>query len=271
MTFIEYGPFLFQSFDGGGDGLPSWFAPSERMGLVLHPAAVFPSGRDAPPSPSPLRSRNAILGARRRLFAAVVLAFSPRFIEFSNEVKPDTWQVCFIMLSLYFLARAFEPRPGRQGTLVCAARLRFGWVLAAWAAAGAAFGTKYQGILLGPLLLAWAAFSVPASRLGSASGSFSRAPCASLLAFAGAGPGNGPVHAGPHAAYPLNVMLFFCSRTELASASVARSFYWQSRPVVLIGSVPVCRLVPGRPVAAFTVPVLSFHRVAAQTLYWRLP
>src|SRR5581483_8958664 len=48
------------------------------------------------------------LGLAEALFASAVLAFSPRFVEFSNEVKPDSWQVCFIMLSLYCLARAFE-------------------------------------------------------------------------------------------------------------------------------------------------------------------
>ena len=38
------------------------------------------------------------LGWREAIFAALLLAFSPRFIEFSNEVKPDSWQIFFIML-----------------------------------------------------------------------------------------------------------------------------------------------------------------------------
>ena len=99
------------------------------------------------------------LGQVEAAFAACVVAFSPRFIEYSNEVKPDTWQVFFLTLSLYFLARAFE-KSDKDSQINARLRARFGFVLASSAAAGAAFGTKYQGILLVPLL-AIAACLVP--------------------------------------------------------------------------------------------------------------
>jgi 4-amino-4-deoxy-L-arabinose transferase-like glycosyltransferase len=98
------------------------------------------------------------LGRLEAVFAALLMTFSPRFIEFSNEVKPDSWQLFVLLLSVYFLARAFEGAGEARVTLRLPAR--FGFVLAASAAAGAAFGTKYQGMLLIPLL-ALAAAMVP--------------------------------------------------------------------------------------------------------------
>src|SRR6185312_904541 len=96
------------------------------------------------------------LGPRPAIFAAAAMGFSPVLVEYSNQVKPDTWQAFFLVLSLYWLARAFEPPWGDPRRL----RAGFAIVLAASAAAGAAFGSKYQGILLAPFL-AFAAFRVP--------------------------------------------------------------------------------------------------------------
>jgi 4-amino-4-deoxy-L-arabinose transferase-like glycosyltransferase len=105
------------------------------------------------------------LGRIEAIFAAAVIAFSPALIEYSNEVKPDTWQVFLITLSIYFLARAVEtPASTDDGgrNRQPAASLRF--VLAAGAAAGAAFGTKYLGMFLSPLL-AIAALLVPTTEI----------------------------------------------------------------------------------------------------------
>lgn len=95
------------------------------------------------------------LGRAEALFAGVVMAFSPAFMAYIHEAKPDSWQVYFLVLSLYFLARAFERPDGRA-----LAPADFGFVLAASAAAGAAFGTKYLGMFLLPLIGA-AALAVP--------------------------------------------------------------------------------------------------------------
>jgi hypothetical protein len=105
------------------------------------------------------------LGRIEALFAAAVLAFSPALIQYSNEVKPDTWQIFFILLTLYYLARAGEATPAADGP----ARRRlpvfeFRFVLAAAAAAGAAFGTKYLGMFLIPLV-GIAALLVPTATL----------------------------------------------------------------------------------------------------------
>jgi 4-amino-4-deoxy-L-arabinose transferase-like glycosyltransferase len=106
------------------------------------------------------------LGRIEAIFAAVVMAFSPAFMEYSNEVKPDTWQVFFITLSVYFLARAVETPSStdeRDRNQRPPASLRF--VLTAGAAAGAAFGTKYLGAILFPLLTI-AALMVPTTGVG---------------------------------------------------------------------------------------------------------
>ncbi len=99
------------------------------------------------------------LGTIIALFAALVLGSSPLFVIYALEVKPDICQIFFIVLSLYLLARAFEPfETGKGAWGGLRADLRF--LLGSAAAAGAAFGTKYQGMFLIPLLL-FGAFKVP--------------------------------------------------------------------------------------------------------------
>jgi hypothetical protein len=105
------------------------------------------------------------LGRIEAMFAAAVLAFSPVLLQYSNEVKPDTWQVFFIVLSLYFLSRACEAwgaKEANERERSPAFELRF--VLAASAAAGVAFGTKYLGMFLLPLV-GLAALLVPVAAL----------------------------------------------------------------------------------------------------------
>jgi len=96
------------------------------------------------------------LGPLAAVFAAAVTGFSPVLVEYSNQVKPDTWQAFFLVLSFYGLARAFEPPAGDARRW----HAGFAWVIAASAAAGAAFGSKYQGVFLAPYLI-FAAFCVP--------------------------------------------------------------------------------------------------------------
>jgi 4-amino-4-deoxy-L-arabinose transferase-like glycosyltransferase len=95
------------------------------------------------------------LGRIEAVFVACLLAFSPAFVEWGLEVHPDSSQMFLIMLSLYWCARAVAPAQPTDfvaGKAVTAPR--FDMVLAAAAAAGAAFGTKYQGVFLLPLLAA---------------------------------------------------------------------------------------------------------------------
>ena len=143
------------------------------------------------------------LGRLEAIFAATLMAFSPRFVEFSNEVKPDSWQVFFIILSLYFLARAFEvSSPAAAKLTLRNLRASFGFVLAASAAAGAAFGTKYQGILLIPFLLL-AAAAVPGAAIGERF--FARTTRVFLVLAILLGMGLAWLG---HSAFPRNVMLF---------------------------------------------------------------
>jgi 4-amino-4-deoxy-L-arabinose transferase-like glycosyltransferase len=142
------------------------------------------------------------LGRLEAIFAAIVLGFSPRFIEFSNEVKPDSWQIFFMTLSLYWLARAFEAPARQDAKLAASLNANFGFVLAASAAAGAAFGTKYQGILLVPLLL-FGAWMVPAGAIGERFFARATRPFVVIAVLAGLG-----LAWLGRVAYPLNVMLF---------------------------------------------------------------
>ena len=113
------------------------------------------------------------LGRIEAIFAAGLVAFTPAFIEYSNEVKPDTWQVFFVTLCLYFCARAVAPTQSTNGGSANSQnRMRIYFVMAAAGAAGAAFSTKYLGIILFPLLAA-AALIVPAG--GMSDRSFARA------------------------------------------------------------------------------------------------
>ena len=156
------------------------------------------------------------LGWREAIFAALLLAFSPRFIEFSNEVKPDSWQIFFIMLSLYFLARAFETRTDAALSLGDL-RPDLGFVMAAWAAAGAAFGTKYQGILLLPLL-APAAWMIPANSLSDRA----FALCVRIFVASAIVLGIGLAVIGREA-YPLQVLTFL---QPSGPVNVSRAQYW---------------------------------------------
>jgi 4-amino-4-deoxy-L-arabinose transferase-like glycosyltransferase len=96
------------------------------------------------------------LGRIESVFAACLIAFSPAAIEWGIEVHPDTWQMFFLTLSLYFCARAVAVPPAAMANATVGGRepANFVLVLAAGAAAGAAFGTKYLGIILFPLLVA---------------------------------------------------------------------------------------------------------------------
>ena len=91
------------------------------------------------------------LGVLPALFSAAMLAVTPVVLHSSTEPHPDTWQMFFVTLSLYFCALAISRRtPGT--TQVSEGQARPGMLLAAAAAAGAAFSTKYIGTLLLPLL-----------------------------------------------------------------------------------------------------------------------
>lgn len=91
------------------------------------------------------------LGRGAAVFASLIMAVSPAFLQYSNEAKPDSWQIFFVVLSLYGLARAYEARGSENpvsGWKIPPAN--FGFMLWAAAAAGAAFGTKYLGMFLLP-------------------------------------------------------------------------------------------------------------------------
>jgi 4-amino-4-deoxy-L-arabinose transferase-like glycosyltransferase len=84
------------------------------------------------------------LGRGLGLFSAATIALSPALVMFCFEPHPDSWQAFFITLSLYAAARAV-PQDGGV--------LDMRWFTAAAAAAGAAFSSKYAGVLLLPLLI----------------------------------------------------------------------------------------------------------------------
>ena len=93
------------------------------------------------------------LGRLEAVFAACLFAFSPAAVELSVDVHPDSWQMFFLTLSLYLCARAFAPTvPSSVETVEYQQPAKFRLVLGAAVAAGAAFGTKYLGVLLLPVL-----------------------------------------------------------------------------------------------------------------------
>jgi hypothetical protein len=93
------------------------------------------------------------MGRVYAMLASGIMAFSPTMLEWSNELKPDGWQLTFIMLSIYFLARAWELGSDlKRSPLPFLPAARLGYVLAASSAAGAAFGSKYLGMFLLPLI-----------------------------------------------------------------------------------------------------------------------
>jgi 4-amino-4-deoxy-L-arabinose transferase-like glycosyltransferase len=93
------------------------------------------------------------LGRLYAILAGGIMAFSPCLLVWSNELKPDTWQLFFIVMSIYFLARAWEEGPALGRPLVpYLPAAKFRYVLAGSAAAGAAFGCKYLGMFLLPVV-----------------------------------------------------------------------------------------------------------------------
>lgn len=182
------------------------------------------------------------LGFVEAVFAATVMAFSPAFVEFSTEVHPDTWQVCFLTLSIYFLGRAFE-RPG--GVRWRALRPDLKFVLAASAAAGAAFGTKYQGILLIPLLVP-AALLVPASRIGDRAYTVATRILVLLACLLAVG-----LLQLARIAYPLNVFLYE-GLTDIAY-SHGGTFYWiiQAFRLACIAAAILCLAAAAAYLAGF--------------------
>jgi hypothetical protein len=85
------------------------------------------------------------------IVASGLMALSPALLQYSNEVKPDSWQVFFLMLSIYFLARGWE-KCGSSAAVPYLPSAELWFVVAASAAAGAAFGTKYLGMFMLPLI-----------------------------------------------------------------------------------------------------------------------
>jgi len=151
LRFNDYGHFYF-NLAIGASVLYSMFAPATEMVVVTIMRLFSLLGGCASIALVFVFARR-YLGRTEALFAAAVLAFSPALIQYSNEIKPDTWQIFFIMLTLYYLARASEAMPAADGRArrgLPAFEFRF--VLAAAAAAGAAFGTKYLGMFLLPLV-----------------------------------------------------------------------------------------------------------------------
>ena len=94
----------------------------------------------------------AVAGRLESLFALGIIAVSPGLVEWANEVHPDSLQLFFLTLSLYFCARAVAPaRLAGPEIPVQENKANSGFILAAAAAAGLAFSTKYLGLLLLPL------------------------------------------------------------------------------------------------------------------------
>jgi len=102
------------------------------------------------------------IGRIEAIFAVATLIVFPVVLFMSIDPHPDTWQMFFMTLSLYYSARAIEEAQkgveAQSSTLGLRADAAF--VLKATAAAGAAFSTKYVGVMLLPLL-ALLAMSLP--------------------------------------------------------------------------------------------------------------
>jgi len=93
------------------------------------------------------------------LFCAATMALAPVFLSWCVEAHPDTWQMFFASLSVFLCVLSYPARDtSRSGE-----QLKVRPLLGAAAAAGAAFSTKYIGVLLLPLLFATAlAAPIPA-------------------------------------------------------------------------------------------------------------
>lgn len=252
LQFIEYGHFYFNMAMATASVL-SLFHPVSEWVLFFILRLFSLLGGCCTIAISFIFARR-YLGRMEAIFTATVIAFSPRFVEFSNEIKPDSWQVFFMTLSLYFLARACEGSAPTEETLaVRHMRARFGFVLAASAAAGAAFGTKYQGILLIPLLVP-VAWMVPADAISER---FFARTTRLFLAMAVL-LGIGLVWLG-RIAYPLNVMLFLQPGSGTGIAPFA--LYW-----AIQGSRVACFLAGAACFAAAAAYMFGFDFAP-----WRRP
>jgi 4-amino-4-deoxy-L-arabinose transferase-like glycosyltransferase len=108
------------------------------------------------------------VGRVEAIYAAAALAAFPIVLLMFVDPHPDTWQMFFVILTLYYCARAVEaiqdgvePQSGRFKI-----RADVAFVLKASAAAGAAFSTKYIGVFFLPLL-ALLAVALPPITIGS--------------------------------------------------------------------------------------------------------
>jgi len=90
------------------------------------------------------------LGPGIALFCAATLALDPMVAFYAIEPHPDSWQMLFVSLSVFCCALAM---PGAAPAARPRHTLNLWLVYGAAAAAGAAFSTKYIGVLLFPLLL----------------------------------------------------------------------------------------------------------------------
>jgi 4-amino-4-deoxy-L-arabinose transferase-like glycosyltransferase len=108
------------------------------------------------------------VGRIEAIYAAATLTAFPIVILMFVDPHPDTWQMFFVILSLYYCAKAVEAiRYGVEadfGRFRCRPDVAF--VLKASAAAGAAFSTKYVGAFFLPLL-ALLAISLPPITIGA--------------------------------------------------------------------------------------------------------
>ena len=243
MSFIEYGHFYFNISMAAAE-LYRHVAPLTERALFFILRLFSLLGSLATIAVTFAFARR-YLGVLEALFAAAVLGFSPRFIEFAEEVKPDSWQVFFIMLSLYCLARAFEPPPTAARRWP---KAQFAWVAAASAAAGAAFATKYQGVLLGPLLLI-AAVAVPASQVGDRF--FARATRIFLLLSPALGLA---LLWFAHAAYPGRVIAFLQSAEGASSVTATQYLSIEAVRLVALLVGLLCLAAAAAFVAGFDLP-----------------
>jgi len=94
------------------------------------------------------------LGRLFAIFAAALLALTPTVVRYCVTPHPDTWQMFFITLFLFFCAQSVawahmpEYRPEQKNRT----RAAIGNIFASAAALGAAFSTKYGGALFSPLI-----------------------------------------------------------------------------------------------------------------------
>jgi 4-amino-4-deoxy-L-arabinose transferase-like glycosyltransferase len=108
------------------------------------------------------------VGRIEAIYAAAALTGFPIVILMFVDPHPDTWQMFFVILSLYYCARTVEAIGSGIDSDSENFRLRpdVAFVLKASAAAGAAFSTKYVGAFFLPLLVLLAV-SLPPIAIGA--------------------------------------------------------------------------------------------------------